>query len=117
MKQVTHTNTSTAATGGLPEIKTGRPSLAGNLPHGMERRFEPASIHEAEFLRLPSVKGRCRFTGLSRSGLVSAAKAAGAFISVRLPGRVRGAVLIDKNKLTEYLRSAAGGDATEGGVS
>jgi len=99
---------SSAATGGLSEIKTGRPSIAGNLPQGMERRFDQAPIHEAEFLRLPSVKGRCRFTGLSRSGLVSAAKAAGAFISVRLPGRVRGAVLIDKEKLTAFLRASAG---------
>lgn len=89
-------------------ITTSRPSIAGNLPQGMERRFDPAPIHEAEFLRLPSVKGRCRFTGLSRSGLVSAAKAAGAFISVRLPGRVRGAVLIDKEKLTAFLRASAG---------
>lgn len=78
------------------------------MPKGHERRFEPAPINEAEFLRLPSAKGRCRFTGLSRSGLVSAAKAASAFISVRLPGRVRGAVLIDKNKLTAFLRGEAG---------
>ena len=56
-------------------------------------------------IRLPSVKGRCRFTGLSRSGLVAVAKAAKAFISVRLPGRVCGAVLIDKEKLTAYLRN------------
>lgn len=92
----------------MPGIRTGRPSIAGNLPQGLERRFDQAPIHEAEFLRLPSVKGRCRFTGLSRSGLVSAAKAAGAFISVRLPGRVRGAVLIDKEKLTAFLRAKAG---------
>lgn len=98
----------TAAKGGLPGIKTSRPSVAGNLPQGMEQRFEPAPIHEAEFLRLPSPKSRCRFTGLSRSGLVAAAKAAGAFISARLPGRVRGAVLIDKDKLSAFLRSKAG---------
>ena len=97
-----------AAKGGLPGIITSRPSVAGNLPQGMEQRFEPAPIHEAEFLRLPSPKSRCRFTGLSRSGLVSAAKAAGAFISARLPGRVRGAVLIDKDKLSAFLRSKAG---------
>lgn len=107
MKTTNHPTSSTAAMGGLPDIRTSRPTLAGNLPQGMERRFEQAPIHEAEFLRLPSVKGRCRFTGLSRSGLVSAAKAAGAFISVRLPGRVRGAVLIDKEKLTAFLRSSA----------
>lgn len=94
-------------------ITTSRPSVAGNLPHGMEQRFDPAPIAEAEFLRLPSAKGRCRFTGLSRSGLVSAAKAASAFISVRLPGRVRGAVLIDKTRLVDFLRGQA--DAGKGG--
>jgi hypothetical protein len=36
-------------------------------------------------------------------------KAAKAFISVRLPGKVRGAVLIDKNKLADFLRSNAEG--------
>lgn len=102
-----HTNASTAAKGGLPGIHTGRPSIAGALPKGCEQRFEPAPISEAEFLRLPSAKGRCRYTGLSRSGLVSVAKAAGAFISVRLPGRIRGAVCIDKAKLTAYLRGEA----------
>ena len=47
-------------------------------------------------------------TGLSRSGLVAVATAAGSIISARLPGRVRGAVLIDRVKLVEYLRSQAG---------
>jgi hypothetical protein len=99
--------------GGLPGIKTGRPSIAGNLPYGMQERFDPAPIAEAEFLRLPPAKGRCRFTGLSRSGLVAVAKAAGAFISVRLPGRVRGAVCIDKAKLADYLRRAAQNEEVE----
>jgi hypothetical protein len=93
---------------------TSKPTVAGAVPKGHERRFEPAPIAEAEFLRLPPAKGRCRFTGLSRSGLVSAAKAAGAFISVRLPGRVRGAVCIDKNKLADFLRGNAEG-GKEGG--
>ncbi|MBL9178426.1 MAG: hypothetical protein JNM65_10200 [Verrucomicrobiaceae bacterium] len=104
----TSNKSSTAAKGGLPGIQTGRPSIAGGLPKGHEQRFEPAPIAEAEFLRLPSAKGRCRYTGLSRSGLVSVAKAAGAFISVRLPGRVRGAVCIDKAKLTVFLKGGAG---------
>lgn len=108
MKTTTPHTSSTAAKGGLPDLRTGRPSVAGRLPHGMERRFDLAPIQEAEFLRLPPVKERCRLTGLSRSGLVSAAKAAGAFISVRLPGRARGAVLIDREKLTTFLKTCAG---------
>jgi hypothetical protein len=104
----TSNKSSTAAKEGLPGIKTGLPSIAGTPPKGQEHRFEPAPIAEAEFLRLPSAKGRCRYTGLSRSGLVSVAKAAGAFISCRLPGKVRGAAIIDKAKLTAFLRGEAG---------
>jgi hypothetical protein len=97
-------------------IITSKPTVAGAVPKGHERRFDPAPIAEAEFLRLPPAKGRCRFTGLSRSGLVSAAKEAGAFISVRLPGRVRGAVCIDKNKLADFLRGNAKGGKENGAV-
>lgn len=93
------------APGGPARIITSRPAIAGDIPKGLEKRFEPASLDECEFLRLPSVRGRCRLTGLSRSAMVSTAKAAGAFISVRLPGKVRGAVLIDKARLMEFLRS------------
>ena len=114
--------TSTAATSGAPEINrsrsivrdsqaigilTSKPTVAGAVPKGHERRFEQAPITEAEFLRLPPPRGRCRFTGLSRSGLAAVAEAAGAFLSVRLPGRVRGAVLIDRVKLCEFLKSKA----------
>jgi hypothetical protein len=103
----TKTKASTAAKDGPREIITSRPTVAGSLPKGMEQRFAPGSIAESEFLRLPPAKGRCRLTGLSRSGLVAVASAAGAFISARLPGRVRGAVLIDRVKLVDYLRSQA----------
>jgi hypothetical protein len=97
------------ATGEPPAIITSRPSVAGNLPHGMEHRFHAAPLSECEFLRLPVVGRKCGFTGLSRSGLAAVSKAAKAFISVRLPGKVRGAVLIDKNKLADFLRSNAEG--------
>ena len=93
------------APGGPARIITSRPAIARDIPKGFEKRFEPASLDECEFIRLPSVHERCRLTGLSRSALVSTAKAAGAFISVRLPGKVRGAVLIDKARLMEFLRS------------
>ena len=95
------------ATGEPPAIITSRPSVAGNLPQGMEHRFHAAPLSECEFLRLPAVGRKCGFTGLSRSGLAAVAKAAKAFISVRLPGKVRGAVLIDKMRLVEFLRNEA----------
>ena len=70
-------------------------------------RFNPASIKEAEFLRLPPAKGRCALTGLSRSGLIETAEAARAIVRVRLPGRARGAVLIDRAKLVAFLHDLA----------
>ncbi len=108
MQKHRHQQSAHKATGEPPAIITSRPAVAGNLPHGMEQRFRPAPLSECEFLRLPAVGRKCGFTGLSRSGLAAVAKAAKAFISVRLPGKVRGAVLIDKLRLVEFLRSEAG---------
>lgn len=105
-------NGTDAAKGRLPGMKMGCPSVAGNLPHGMEHKFEAAPLSEAEFLRLPPAGKFCRYTGLSRSALVTTAKAAEAFISVRQQGRVRGVVLIDKERLTAFLRASAGAGDT-----
>ena len=107
-----HPHSSTAK-GGPVEVLTSRPTVAGSVPHGMGHRFESASIQDAEFLRLPPAKGRCRLTGLSRSGMIETAEAAKAIVRVRLPGRARGAVLIDRPKLVAYLRSLAEEQAAE----
>lgn len=89
-------------------IITSKPTIAGAVPRKMEHRFETASLADCEFLRLPPAKGRCRLTGLSRSGLVAVAQQAGAFISCRLAGRTRGAALVDRKLLVAHLRALAG---------
>ena len=104
---------SSTAKGGPVEVLTSRPTVAGAVPHGMGHRFNPASIREAEFLRLPPAKGRCALTGLSRSGLIETAEAAKAIVRVRLPGRARGAVLIDREKLVAFLHDLAEQQAAE----
>lgn len=108
MKHTTRQQRISTAKGEPMEVITSRPTVAGSLPKKMEHKFRPAaSIGQAEFIRLPEAGGRCPLTGLSRSGLCAVATAAGAYISARLPGRVRGAVLLDRKKLVEYLRTLA----------
>jgi hypothetical protein len=99
--------TSSTAKGGPVDLSTSRPSLAGNPIKGAESRFTPSHLTECEFFRLPAPCGRCQLTNLSRTALAEAAEAAGALIRVRLPGKVRGSVLIDKARLLEHLRSLA----------
>jgi len=92
---------------------TGRPTVAGTIPRGMEARLEGADLANCEFYRPPKPRHFCRLTGMSRSALIAAAEAAGALVRVRLPGKVRGSVLIDRVRLLTHLRSlAAGGRET-----
>lgn len=101
-----------------------RPTVAGNsgtaLNPKLLRAFDAASIGEAEWLRLPSPRSRCRLTGLSRTGLneLIEAKQIKA-IKVRKPGAQRGVVLIHRASLLGYLAkldAAQNGAATmEGG--
>jgi len=98
--------TSTATIGAV-DIKTSRPSLAGNPIKGAESRFTKSNLTDCEFFRLPPPLLRCPLTNLSRTALAEAAEAAGALIRVRLPGKVRGSVLIDKARLLEHFRSLA----------
>ena len=79
----------------------------------MGHRFDIASMREAEFLRLPVAKVRCPLTGLSRSGLLETAEAAKAIVRVRLPGRARGTVLIDRPNLVAFLHQLAEEQAAE----
>ncbi len=108
-----HQKTQTISTPaqGLPpdQVMTGRPTVGGNIPRGMEGRLEAADLHVAEFIRPPKPRHFCRLTSMSRSGVIAAAEAAGALVRVRLSGKVRGSVLIDRVKLLNYLRSLAEG--------
>lgn len=107
MSNHTQTSKTSTATVGTVEIKTSRPTLSGNPIKGAEDRFSRSNLADCEFFRLPPPCGRCPLTNLSRTALAEAAQAAGALIRVRLPGKVRGSVLIDKNRLLEHLRSLA----------
>ena len=75
--------------------------------------MESADLAVCEFFRAPKPRHYCKLTGMSRSGLISAAAAAGALVRVRLPGKVRGSVLIDRVRLLNHLRSLAAGGKEE----
>lgn len=96
-----------------------RPTIAANAGTGINRQllqaFETASISEAEWLRLPSPRARCRLTGLSRTGLneLIEAKLIKA-VKVRKPGAQRGVVLISRASLLNYLAKL---DAEQNGAT
>lgn len=105
--------TSTPARNCLPDnVITGRPTVAGPIPRGMENRLDAADLANCEFYRPPKPRHFCRLTGMSRSALIAAAEAAGALVRVRLAGKIRGSVLIDRVKLVAHLRSLAAGGET-----
>ena len=106
MKHRIETRKSIPAQGLPPEqVTTGAPTVAGNIPRGMEGRLAAADLANCEFYRPPKPRHFCKLTGMSRSGLIAAAEAAGALVRVRLPGKVRGSVLIDRVRLLAHLRS------------
>lgn len=89
-------------------LVSAKPTVAGNAGTAANskllRAFDAASIGDAEWMRLPSPRARCRLTGLSRTGLneLIEAKIIRA-IKVRKPGAQRGVVLIHRASLLEYL--------------
>jgi hypothetical protein len=99
--------TTSIATGGTVEHTTSRPSLAGNPIKGAEHKFQPGSLKEAEFFRPCPPRGRCPWTGLSRTALIAAAGECGALVRLRQKHKLRGALLIHRETLTNYLRSLA----------
>jgi len=104
---------------GAADVVLGRPTVADNsgtaINSTLLRAFDAASIGDAEWLRLPSPRARCRLTGLSRTGLneLIEAKAIKA-IRVRKPGAQRGVVLIHRASLLAYLAKL---DAEQNGGS
>jgi hypothetical protein len=100
-------------------LETGRPSLSGNIPKGLENRFTPASLESAEWGRLPRAREKCPVSQLSRSGLIDLANAVpGLLVRVRRPGCIRGCVLVSLPVLRSYLQGLqseqSGGAAREG---
>ena len=88
---------------------TNAPTVAGNLPKGW---MPASSIADAEFLSLPRPRERCRFSNLSRTGLVELLSL-GAIkgVTIRKPGATRGKRLIVKKSLADYLNGLANADA------
>ena len=100
-------------------LVTTRATVAANAGTGINskllRAFDTASIGEAEWLRLPSPRARCRLTGFSRTGLneLIDAKLIRA-IKVRKAGAQRGVVLISRASLLNYLAKL---DAEQNGTT
>lgn len=83
----------------------GPPTLAGKPPKGQETKFQTASLESAEWARLPSPRGRCPISGLSRSAVLDlGVTVPGLIVRLRRPGAIRGAVLVHLPTLRAYLR-------------
>ena len=88
-------------------LTTSLPSHAGKPIKGAEEKFQPASLKEAEFFRPCPPRGRCPWTRLSRTALIAAAAECGALTRLRQKHKVRGALLIPRSTLADFLRSLA----------
>jgi hypothetical protein len=88
-------------------LLTGKPTLLGGPPRGMEQFFAPAPPGQLpEFAPLPAPKERCPISGGSRSWLVEHGEA-GDFrlVRVRQKGKLRGKVLMHVPSLLAWLRT------------
>jgi hypothetical protein len=87
-------------------ILTGKPTLAGLAPKGLESRFSPVPFGQLpEFMKLPPPRGRCPLTGASRSWLLDQEKSGKIkIVRVRQPGKMRGAAFLFVPSLLALLR-------------
>lgn len=87
---------------------TGKPSLLGQAPAGLEMRFSTAPSGQLpEFYKLPSPHARCPYTGASRSWLLDMEKRGLVkIVRVRRPGKMRGACFVFLPSVLGLLRSA-----------
>jgi hypothetical protein len=100
----------TLGTVGVPEIVTGRPSVAPNTGAGLNskllRGFDPvtATIPTPEWVRLPKPGARCTYSGLARTTLLELIER-GEFraITLRQPGATRGIRLFHLPGLFAWL--------------
>ena len=102
---------------GATGFTTSAPTVADTVPPAFRQALVEASLADAEWIRPPAPRGRCRLSGLSRSKLIELGES-GAFKLIRLRKRdaVRGVILIEKKSLLEFLRSIPAEGKTEGDV-
>ena len=89
-------------------LVTDRPTIAPNanaaVPGKLLAAFEAASLADAEWMRLPSPRARCRLTGLSRTSLNELVdRGVVRAVTVRQPGAQRGIKLLNRASLLAYL--------------
>jgi hypothetical protein len=91
---------------GVTGLKTTPPTVADTVPPQFRHALVASSLADAEWLRPPAPRGRCRLTGLSRSTLIQLGeRGLIKLIRLRKPGALKGVVLIEKESLLAYLRS------------
>jgi hypothetical protein len=95
-----------AGSDGGTGLITSPPSVAGGIPPHFREALVESTLADAEWLRLPPPRGRCRLTGLSRTTLIELGER-GLIKLIRLRKRdaTRGVVLISKKSLLSYLLS------------
>jgi hypothetical protein len=91
---------------GAPQFTLGRPTLAGSIPAGFEKLFEPVGNPTPEFAKLPRPRERCPITGASRTWLLEHGDA-GHFklVRIRKTGATRGAIFVHVASLLAFLHS------------
>ena len=107
-----------ATPGGMAELVTGRPTLAGPIPPAFASRFQPSEAGLLpEFCKLPRPRERCPYTGASRTWLLEHGDA-GHFklVRIRKAGSVRGAIFVHLPSLLAFIRGAMEKQSTGGGA-
>ena len=88
------------------QILTGKPTLFGQAPAGLNARFTAVPPGQLpEFCKLPSPGERCPLTGASRSWILDMEKLGKVkVVRVRQPGKMRGACFVYVPSLLALLR-------------
>jgi hypothetical protein len=100
---------------GATGFTTSAPTVADTVPQAFRQALVEGSLADAEWIRPPAPRGRCRLSGLSRSTLIELGeRGLIKLIRLRKPGAQRGIILIEKRSLLMYLRSVSPEGGEEG---
>lgn len=93
-----------AGDAGATGLTTSALTVAGGIPPKFRSVLAQSTLADAEWLRLPPPRGRCRLTGLSRTSLIELGeRGAIKLVRVRKPGAMRGIVLVHRESLLDFL--------------